>query len=263
MTTLIASESAVPLHNRVQHNVTQLGSMCSACATRRVCQTSSLMQDVPVEIHNRIFQSRIIKTGKHLFHAGDHLTTLYVVKSGAFKTYVTSEYGDEYVTSFHTPGDILGADALAEHRHELSAVALENSAVCRVSYAKLETEVKRFSSDWIVKQACQQALRESHTFLISIRNNANAYARLSYFLIKQSLSHKARGHSEREFRLEMKRGDIANYLGLTIETVSRVLHRLQENAVLTVRGRHIAIHNLNKLHEIAELHPQHEKRLSA
>lgn len=257
MPTLITRQIATSARN-----VAQLGTDCSACATRRVCQAAHLMQDLPVDVHQQLFQSRLIKAGKHLFHAGDSLAAFYVVKSGAFKTYVNSECGGEYVTSFHSPGDVLGADGLAEHKHELSAVALENAAVCRVPYAKLESEVKRFSSDWIIKQACQQAMRESHTFLISIRNNANAYARLAYFLIKQSLSHKARGHSDREFRLEMKRGDIANYLGLTIETVSRVLHRLQQDNVLTVKGRHIAICNLNKLREIAELQPLPE-RLSA
>ena len=260
----MTKETAIPLrhvapHPVVHHPATQVRSICSSCATRRVCQASRLMQDLPVDIHNQLFQTRIIKAGKHLFHAGDNLTTFYIVKSGAFKTYINSECGGEYVTSFHSPGDVLGADGLAEHKHELSAVALENSAVCSIPYARLESEVRRFSSDWIIKQACQQAIRESHTFLISIRNNANAYARLSFFLIKQSISHKARGHSDREFRLEMKRGDIANYLGLTIETVSRVLHRLQEDKVLTVKGRQIVISNLNKLREIAELEPPHEK----
>ena len=220
------------------------------------------MNELPDHVHLQLFQTRMIKAGKHLFHTGDELTTIFIVKSGAFKTYLHSESGNEHIISFHMPGEVLGADGLGDYKHQLSVVALEHSAVCAVPVKKLVNEVKRSSSNWLMKQACQNTHRENQTFFMSIRNNTNAYARLAFFLIKQSHDHKTRGYSETEFKLDMKRGDIANYLGLTIETVSRVLHSLQYDHVLDVKGRYIHIAHMQELKDIAEMRP-HPERISA
>lgn len=226
---------------------------CHTCSTRKVCQVMALEEELPETSHHYLFHSRVINAGKHLFHAGEKLDALYVVKSGAFKTYITSESGEESINGFCMPGDILGADAIADHQHESSAMALCTSAVCAVPVKWLETEVKRYASGWLLKQTCRGVMHDSLAFLISIRNHASAYAKLAYFLLKLSHQHKMRGHSERAFRLEMRRQDIANYLGLTIETVSRVLTQLHESHVLAIHGREVTIIDFEQLRAMRDI----------
>jgi len=257
MAQMIVTESATR-----SPGISYLGSNCAVCTTRRVCEAKSLLNELPDNIQMQLFQPRIIKTGKHLFHAGDELTTFYIIKSGAFKTYLYSESGDEFITGFHMPGEVLGADGLGDHKHQLTAIALDSSAVCAISIKKLESEVKRYSSNWLMKQACLGGHRENQTFFVSIRNNTSAYARIAYFLLKQSHDHKVRGYSGKEFKLDMKRNDIANYLGLTIETVSRTLHCLQEDKMINVNGRYIGINDMHGLRATAGMRSAPE-RLSA
>jgi len=226
---------------------------CNTCSTRRACQVIELEQDLPQQSHQQLFHSRVIASGKHLFYSGDKLETLYVVKSGAFKTYITNENGVESVIYFYMPGEILGADALADHKHECSAIALGTSAVCTVPIKQLEEEVKRYSSNWLLKQACHGVTHDNLAFLINIRNNASAYSKLAYFLLNLSNQHKVRGHSEKTFRLDMRRRDLANYLGMTIETVSRTLSHLHANQTLAIRGREVTIMNFDNLIAIKEM----------
>lgn len=227
--------------------ITHICKGCSTCSTRKVCAAMELEQDLPDSSRHPLFHSHVIPSGALLYRAGDQLGALYVIKSGTFKTYSTDEDGNDSVMGFYMAGDILGADALANYKHEYSVVALGTSSVCAVPIKILELEVMRHSSHWLLKQICHGVSHESLTFLLQIRNHNSSYAKLAHFLLKLSSQHQVRGHSERSFRLDMRRQDIANYLGLTIETVSRVLTQLHESNLITLKGREITIIDLDKI----------------
>jgi CRP/FNR family transcriptional regulator len=212
---------------------------------------AALIQALPADTGARLFHSRVVQAGEHIFFAGDRLELLRVVKSGSVKTYMTSRKGEEHVVTFLMPGDILGADALASGKHQSSAVALETTAVCTAPLDRLETLADRFSPHWLLRLLAGEVLREQRALLMRARNSAEA--RLAAFLVTLSERFRARGYSEREFKLSMPRQDIGNYLGLTMETVSRTFTRMQVEGMLEVKRRHVIIRDLDHLNDVADM----------
>jgi len=235
-----------------QHIPSHVCLACNTCSTRNFCQAALLDHELSGKNNNHLFHSNIVKSGEHIFHAGDDLSTLYVVKSGSFKTYQDSEAGDKHVMSFYMPGEIMGVESIATGIHESSAIAMSTSAICSVPIKVLRREINTSSSDWLLKQAASGNTRENHSFKMSIRNSTNAFTRLAFFINTFSQKYKFRGYSGLEFRLDMQRQDIADYLGLTIETVSRTLTKMQENKILVINGRNITIVNVERLRALMQ-----------
>lgn len=225
---------------------------CQHCASQSICIAADLMRSIPPRYKNKLFRNHKISKGQHLFHSGDTLTSLYLVKSGFFKTYLDSEAGEEQVMGFQMPGEILGTDGLANQQHNLSAMALESSVVCAAPIKKLEALGHRFAPNWLLKQAYAEVLRERRVLLITGRRY-NADARVAYFLLELSARNKIRGFSEREFKLTMPQRDIARYLDMALETVSRVFARLQGCGTVTIKRPYITINQIEKLRGMVDL----------
>lgn len=247
----------------IKHNITALipgralsaetvSEQCQQCASRSICISADLMQSIPARYKNQLFRSHRISKGQHLFHAGDPMNSVYVVKSGLFKTYLDSEAGDEQVMGFQMPGEILGSDALARQQHSLSAVALESSTVCATPIKKLEAMANRFAPDWLLKRVYEEVLRERNILLITGRRYS-ADARVAYFLLELSARNKVRGFSDREFKLTMPQRDIARYLDMALETVSRVFTRLQDYGIVTIKRPYITIEKMEELRGMVDL----------
>ena len=154
---------------------------CGQCANHSVCEASRLMDSVPDKRHFFLHPLSIAKS-QHIFHAGEKLNTLYIVKSGLVKTYLISEAGDEQVMGFHMPGDLLGIDGLAYRNHSLSAAAVEASTVCAVTTKKLELVANRYEPRWLVQQVYRELLRERHILMITGKKY-NTDARVALFLL--------------------------------------------------------------------------------
>lgn len=214
-----------------------------------------LMSALPRGSNSRLFRSPTLRKGDHLFHSGDRLDVLHMVKSGAVKTYMTSRKGKEHVVTFYMPGDVVGVDALARGVHESSGVALETSALCTAPVARLEKLVPRFSPDWLFRLAAEEVMREHRSVLVLGKRSAQA--RLAAFLITISERYEARGYSPREFSLSMPRRDIGSYLGMSIETVSRTLARMQDDGLLQVSRRRVTIRDSANLNALADIQPWH------
>jgi len=213
------------------------GEPCRSCASRRDCLMAVLVKALPA--------------GEHVFLAGSTLEFLRVVKSGAVKTYMTSSRGEEQVVTFHMPGDILGIDALANATHESSAVALEITAICTAPLGRLEYLMERFAPGWLLKLLADEVLRGQRMLLM--RGKKSAESRLAAFLITLSDRFKARGYSNREFNLSMPRQDIGNYLGLTMETISRTFTRMQVEGLLEINRRRVVIRDFDHLCDVADM----------
>ncbi|HBC17794.1 MAG TPA: fumarate/nitrate reduction transcriptional regulator Fnr [Alcanivorax sp.] len=228
------------------HTVSQHVS-CNDCSLSPVCLPLAVAPTQLDELDRIIHRGRPLKRGEHLFRAADEFQAVYAVRSGALKTYVLSDEGDEQVTGFYLPGEVLGMDGISTAHHMSNAKALETATVCEIPFSKLEMLSQRIPSlqhhFFSLMSNEIRSDRELHMLL----SKKNADDRVASLLISMSARHQRRGLSERAFRLPMSRYDIANYLGLAVETVSRIFTRFQQNGWLRVEGREVEILNRRSL----------------
>lgn len=192
-----------------------------------------------------------IKRNVHVFRQGDDFDALYVLRSGSAKCYFDNADGLEQIVSFHYPGELLGFDALAGGQHPSSVVALETAALCRIPVQSLEALAADAPAAWaeITRAAARQLIeRNNHVLMLGQKS---AQARFASLLLSLSGRFAARGLSAVEFHLSMPRQDIANYLSLAVETVSRLFGELQQAGVIDVNRRHVRIRSLEALRRIA------------
>nr|VFK42456.1 MAG: CRP/FNR family transcriptional regulator, anaerobic regulatory protein [Candidatus Kentron sp. TC]VFK43220.1 MAG: CRP/FNR family transcriptional regulator, anaerobic regulatory protein [Candidatus Kentron sp. TC]VFK56885.1 MAG: CRP/FNR family transcriptional regulator, anaerobic regulatory protein [Candidatus Kentron sp. TC] len=223
---------------------------CEECTLSSLCITHGADNTTRAQLKAVILHPTPFQAGDHLYRVGNRLRALYIVKSGFIKVYVSTTYGEEQILGFHLPGELVGLDALGTNAHRCEAVALDTSRVCELPAAKL-TEVCRLSP-----QTRRQFNRLMGRQLSNIQEmllllgKKSAEGRVAAFLLNMSMRFKERGLSEYEIHLSMSRHDIANYLGLAVETVSRVFSRFQEEELLKVRSRDIQIRDSARLREL-------------
>ncbi|EFP98171.1 FNR family transcription factor [Vibrio caribbeanicus] len=226
---------------------------CQDCSISQLCIPFTLNEHELNRLDNIIERKRPIQKGHQLFKAGDPMRSLYAIRSGTIKTYTITEQGDEQITAFHLAGDLVGFDAITEECHPSFAQALETSMVCEIPYdtldelagevPKLRQQIMRLMSNEI---KCDQEM-------ILLLSKKTAEERLAAFLHSLSTRFAQRGFSAKEFRLTMTRGDIGNYLGLTVETISRLLSRFQKSQILCVKGKYITVLDQEALRRLAGL----------
>ena len=184
-------------------------------------------------------RTRPLHRGDYLFRSGEHFHSLFVVKTGSVKTYAPSEEGGEQVLGFHLPGEVIGLDAIDSEIHACSARALETSAICELPFPRLEELTAILPS--LQHQMYRLLSKEiSHdTDMLLLLGKKNAEERLAAFLLNMSRRLHLRGLSATDFYLSMSRHEIGNYLGLAVETVSRLFTCFQEEGLLRVDRKHI------------------------
>jgi CRP/FNR family transcriptional regulator len=226
---------------------------CQNCSISELCLPFSLNEEELNSLDNIIDRKKPIHKGEKLFQSGDNMQSLYAVRSGTFKTYKIDEKGDQQITGFHLAGDLLGFDAIANSVHPSFASALETSMVCEIPYNTLD----KLSDDMpkLKKQMLRMMSMEicSDQEMLMLLNHKNAEQRLATFISTLSNRFQKRGFSPSEFRLTMTRSDIGNYIGLTVETISRLLNRFNKNELIGVDGKLISIKDADALNEIAQL----------
>jgi CRP/FNR family transcriptional regulator len=198
-----------------------------------------------------IKRSRPLHRGDHLFREGDKFQCLYIVKTGSVKTYAPSEDGGEQVLGFHLPGELIGLDAIENATHNCSAKVLETSAICEIPFNHLEElSTSMPSLQHQMYRLLSREISQDENMLTLLGKN-NAEERLAAFLMSLSGRFKRRGFSPYDFYLSMSRHEIGNYLGLAVETVSRLFTRFQEEGLLQVERKHIQLTDLERLAQIS------------
>ncbi len=230
----------------------QVRRQCARCDLRDLCLPAGLDSADVDRIDQIVADRTSLASGDTLYHAGSPFRALYVIKSGSLKTQAVSEGGELQILGFHLPGEIMGFDALAGERHQCSAEALEASSVCRLPYAELE----RISASvpGLQRQFMRLVSREmgdDHDHMAMMGRN-QAIARLALFLHSMSKRQARLGRSADQLTLTMSRADLANYLGLVLETVSRLFGRLQDMGVIEVRRREVKILDRESLKSVGE-----------
>jgi CRP/FNR family transcriptional regulator len=182
-----------------------------------------------------------VRKGHPLYRAGDRFTALYVIRSGCCKTVLLSECGKNQVSGFHMSGDVLGITGIGTGQHGCDAIALEDSEVYVLPFDRIEEvslDHHRFEHHFLCLLSREIARR--HDLMVML-GTMRADQRLAAFLLDLSKRYHARGYSSCEFVLRMTREEIGSYLGLTLETVSRLCSRFQQNGMIQVQGRDVKL----------------------
>ena len=251
---------AAPLHFIPSAHVTvgvpaDARANCSSCPKRDLCLPGGFSQQELQRFDGLMFARRKVKAGETLYRQGEGFLFLYAVRSGTFKSSVAVKDGREHVTGFHLAGDVLGLEGVASGRHATEAVALEDAEICAIPYAQLEALAAEnpHMQVTINQLMSRHIVREQRTMLLLA--SMSAEQRVGSFLLNISERMRQRGYSPREFHLRMSRAEIASFLGLTIETVSRAFSAFQKQRLLEVAKKHIRILDLDAMNEVFEAQP--------
>jgi len=226
---------------------------CGHCRLKNKCFPLSLSGEDIEQLDSIINHEKLLQPDQHLFRDGAKFVSLYLVRTGALKAYNTTQAGKEQITGFYSPGQLLGLNGISGNIHASSAVALETSAVCEIPYLELETlcAANPALQRLVFTLLSHQIIRDRQ--LITLIGKHSAEQRVSAFLQGLVNSNIETKLSASHLRLPMRRVDIANHLGLTIETISRVLSRMGKLGVLNVDNREITIVNAPALLGMASL----------
>ncbi|HLA75462.1 MAG TPA: helix-turn-helix domain-containing protein [Gammaproteobacteria bacterium] len=206
-----------------------------------------LSQEDTELLDQTVNKRRKLARGEHLYRVGDPFQALYAVRSGFFKTLHLGGNGREKIVGFYMPGEVLGMDAISIDRHQYSTMALEDSIVCDIPFAELEHLIGVIPSlQYHFHRLMSGDINAGKRHMLLL-DNTRAEERLAGFLLSLSQRFAARGYSPTQFNLRMTREEIGNYLGLTIETISRLFSRLQKEGLVNVQNREVKINDLVKL----------------
>lgn len=220
-----------------------LKASCATCSMHQLCLPMGLDNNDMDRLDQIIGRRRKVARGANLFRIGDPFLSLYAIRLGHFKTCQISQDGIEQITGFQMAGELLGMDAISTDLHHCTAVALEDSEVCEIPFDSLQsllgdmpTLLRHFH-----RMMSQEITREQSVMLLL--GNMQATQRFAAFLVNLSSRYEARGYSPLTFQLRMSREEIGNYLGLTIESISRLLSRFKKEGLLRVSNREIELLN--------------------
>ncbi|MDH3645148.1 MAG: helix-turn-helix domain-containing protein [Gammaproteobacteria bacterium] len=200
-------------------------------------------------IQSMVRHVQSLPSGDHLFRIGDQFTAIYAVRAGCIKSYSLDAVGHELVHGFHVRNELLGFDAVYPDRHRCNALILETCSVCVIPYRDIARLGAEFHS--LQSQVMRLMSREFSRHLICAEG-AGATQRTAIFLLDIQSRLRQQGAAKDEFRLPMSREDVSNYLGITAETLSRLMTKLQKIGLIDVDRRNIRVADCIRLERIAQ-----------
>lgn len=220
---------------------------CATCSLRELCLPLGLNEHEIAMLDNLVSHKCKIQRGEFLHQAGLRFQSLYAIRRGFFKTCVLEKDGRQQVTGFYMTGELLGLDAISTETYNCDTVALEDSEVCEVPFAKLE-EMSRNIPTLMhhFHKIMSREIVKDHGVMMLL-GSMRAEERLAAFLLNLSRRFVKRGYSASDFILRMTREEIGSYLGLKFETVSRAFSRLQDENIISVNNKHVNIHDMDRL----------------
>jgi CRP/FNR family transcriptional regulator len=233
-------------------NIATLKAACQDCSLRDLCLPLGLDESELRALEGTIKGRRKLKKGDYLYRAGDKFRALYAVRSGSTKTCETSADGNVQITAFHLPGELLGMDAISTESHPCDVVALEGAEICELPFDKLEALAREIPGlqHQLFRVMSREIMQEEALLLMLGRMKAEE--RLATFLLSFSKRYQKLGFSPTDLRLPMSRQDLGDYLGLALETVSRLFSRFQEDGLINVQGRQVRLLDVEGLKGVTE-----------
>lgn len=216
---------------------------CQLCRVKNLCLSSTLNISERNKFSTITIHNKLLSRGEHLFLPGDPFHFVHIIHSGSVKTYVESKDGDMQITGFYFQGDILGLDGFSGGVHGCGAVALETVTVCKIPLAEFEKMVGQnpvLHHEFINVMSREIIFKQ---FILLVLGKMTAEQRVTDFIVHISEKCGVLGYSSVVFNLSMSRAEIANYLGLAVETVSRVFTDLKNRGLISVERRKVTIEN--------------------
>lgn len=232
-------------------SIRDLKTHCTNCSMRELCLPVGLDPDAMRQLDAMVSSRIRFKKGDKLYRAGEPFTALYAIRLGSCKTTVLAEDGREQITGYHMLGDIVGLDGIGTEHHGCEAVALEDTEVCALPFDRLEELARTVAPlQHNLHQFLSRDIGRDQNMMLML-GSMRAEERLAVFLLNLSDRYRRRGYSSTEIVLRMTREEIGSYLGLKLETVSRLFSRFQEEGLLQVQGRVLKLLDLSALKQLA------------
>lgn len=233
--------------SQFKNNLLKINSHCEKCAVNSLCLPSGLTNEELEDLESVIVSSKIINKNQILFSLGQEFTSLCIVHSGMFKTSIVDETGKERIISFHLPGEIMGLDGIHSKVYQSTCTALTMSSFCRIPYnclleiAEDQPKIQRNLLNVMSKEIFN--CKKNHL-------DIGSKAKLALFIKTISQRFKLRGYSDEEFFLPISQRDIASYLGMAEETLSRIFKKLQKQEVVKYNKHNLTILDKDQLSAI-------------
>jgi CRP/FNR family transcriptional regulator len=216
-----------------------------------VANASEPLGALPAEVATivtRVAQcKRRVRQGECLFRSGAPFHDLFVVRAGMFKTILIDLEGREQVTGFQMAGEVLGLDGIETEQCQSSAVALEDSEVWEIPFSQLEALCRQDRAMQRMFHRLMSREIQRDYLMMLLLGSMSAEERLAAFLVNLSQRLTERGYSPVRFVLRMSRREIGSYLGLTLETVSRVFSRFQREGLIRAELKAVELKHLERL----------------
>ncbi|MBD3657820.1 MULTISPECIES: fumarate/nitrate reduction transcriptional regulator Fnr [Marinobacter] len=227
--------------------VSPLKASCHQCSLSNLCLPLALNENELDRLEDIVQQGRIFNRGELVFEQSTPFRSCFAVRSGAIKTSIITESGEEQVTGFFMPGELVGLDSMSSDAYACSAKALERTSVCELPVDRLEELTHKIPElQHHFFHLMSQEIQNSHQLAMLLSKNT-AEERIAALLLSLSSRFGRRRMSPTQFSLPMARNDIANFLGLAVETVSRVFTRFQNQGLIRARGREVELLDIEAL----------------
>lgn len=225
-------------------SLTPPSSRCIECGLHKICFPPNFESGALEQLSKLINVQKVLSKGQSVYHQGDSVSAIYAVQSGSLKTVITQADGSTQVTGFYLPGEVIGLDNLAQSHCASTAIATEKTGLCELpisAMSKLSQQLPELQSHLfhIMSNEIRADYQRMHML-----NQSSAEERVLSFLLSWSARQSRRRLSAQVLRLTMTREDLANYLGQALETLSRTLHKLQDDNLITVAGRQITLKDM-------------------
>lgn len=221
---------------------------CSTCAFADACQSQGYDKTALRDLHVLVEHVGPYREGEHIFREGDEFNSIAAVRAGTVKTYVLDSAGHEQVLGFHLPGELIGLNAISSARYPCNALALDTVMLCRFSFPRMALLATRMPG---LQAQLFRLLSEDIGKASLLAGDFTADERMAAFLVALSRRYARRGFSATHLSLTMTRTDIANYLRLAPETISRVLKRFQNDGLVRVDRRQLQLLDPGRVEALA------------
>ncbi|MGQ7275457.1 fumarate/nitrate reduction transcriptional regulator Fnr [Marinobacter sp. V034] len=232
-------------------SIPRLKPGCEYCSLSKLCLPLAVSEDELESLENVVHPSYNLNRGEHAFRQREPFRSCYAVRSGAIKTYILTDRGEEQITGFYLPGEIIGFDSMGADNYACSAKALERSSLCEFAFDKMESLAQQLPNlQHHLFQLMSNEIKNSQTLSVQLSKHT-ADERIAAMLLSLSSRFSRRRLSPTELTLPMARHDIANYLGLAVETVSRVMTRFHKSGLIEAQGRNVTLKDVEGLQALS------------
>ena len=248
---IFMTQTAICMHLKDYHNIKNTKVDCNLCTLQQLCLPGSISEEDIRKLNRLIKRTQPLEKGDYLYQQGQKFHSIFVVRSGSLKSYTSSADGSEQIMGLYLPGEILGIGSMSSGTYQNTVCALETTSLCEIPFNQLEsltTAVPQLHHQ-LLNLMSDEMSNEYKT--IYFLGKKTAQERLATYIYLISLRFKRRGFSANEFQLNLSRNDIANYLNLAVETVSRLFTQFQKNGIIQCEKKCIRIIAMDRLKELS------------